>query len=78
MVSNVVSVRSVFRTSLLIGILCGCASVLLDLDHIPNYPNFTQGSRPAHLPALIIYVIGISCIGGYICWLILSRNRIKS
>ena len=70
---NVVTGRSILKSSLLIGILCGCAAVLLDADHIPCLLGFTKNCRPAHIPALIISVIGISCVGGYIICLLLIK-----
>jgi hypothetical protein len=60
--------------ALLVGLLCGIANVLVDMDHLPSY--FGIGSRNQrrfmHRGFLIIGFCGLACAGGLLLLLILT------
>ena len=69
---------------LLIGLLCGLAGVLPDVDHIPEFITGKQywavipswpalEGRPLHFVFLLIACAGIACSGGYILILVLKQ-----
>jgi hypothetical protein len=77
-------VHSLLRNRpLLIGLLCGLAGILPDVDHIPEYitggqywaviPSWpTLEDRPLHFVFLLIACAGIACSGGYLLLVVLK------
>jgi membrane-bound metal-dependent hydrolase YbcI (DUF457 family) len=60
--------------ALLVGLLCGLANVLVDVDHIPSY--FGIGSRNQrrflHRGFFLVSLGGLACAGGLLLLLILT------
>jgi undecaprenyl pyrophosphate phosphatase UppP len=70
---------SVRNRTLFVGFLCGCISVLVDLDHIIQVV-FDTGARPFHIYSFITAVIiGVGCCAylGRLCLKsVLKRDKI--
>ena len=78
-------IRSLLRSrAFLVGLLCGLAGILPDIDHIPecitgieykalipSWPSLEY--RPLHFVFLLIACAGIAYCGGYISILVLIR-----
>ena len=73
---------------LLIGLLCGLAGILPDIDHIPEYitgktywaviPSWPAlEGRPLHFVFLLIACAGIACSGGYLSLVVLKQAMHK-
>jgi hypothetical protein len=65
--------RKVLAASLRIGFVCGLASVLLDIDHIPKTLGLMAEGRPLHIPIFIIALAGCAYFGR-----LLARNILKN
>ncbi len=62
--------------ALLVGLLCGAANVLVDVDHIPSYLSRRAGHnrRFLHRCALLVGIYGLACAGGLLVLLVLTSR----